>query len=1027
MLTGILPRIVIVAALTAAATLGLSGEEQQKPAAPVPQKKYASPLDMDPPPLAADASVKYDYDIVYVKVPRRHATGRATWAEVGQPRRQEPGGSLVLLRPDGSEDVLVPVKGDQTIVDPQVSLDGEWVYYALLYDGLKPQGSDIYKVHVRTKQIVRLTDQEFTPNRQDVPTPAWKIHNLGPSPLPGGKVVFVSDRNGYEATNPGYAENALALQLMVLDEATGEVETIGHLNLGSALHPVVLRDGRIMFSSLESQGQRSHHLWGIWAIRPDGTYWEPLVSAFEIGNGTSESMHFQTQTSDGSIVVENYYNLNNFGFGSLYKLPATIPEGQWKFGPGHTSAARNVPLRHGRTSDGRGHFFRFPFSPFGIESLTPFVVKSDVPAQHSVIGQKDSPRSGKFTHPSGAPDNHLLVVWSGGAVHGTDPIWPMDAGIYLMMDTQPIDEPGQMRLVKNDPAFHEQWPRAVVPYKRIYGVDEPATIPEAANDGTLTEHLPAGSPFGLVGSSSLYKRETFPRGCVKEGSVTSEYCGNDTAGDSGLNAAFNWSVQGADAGLYSNSDIHAIRIVHLEPTSELGRGRRYYNHFRERLRILGEIPVRKFAADGSQPIDPDGNPDTSFLAKIPADVAWTFQTIDKRGMVLNTAQTWHQVRPGERRADCGGCHAHSQKPTLFASTAAARPDYQPFDLTQKIPLVTSHEKDETGRKWDKDNQTGVRFVEGPVSPEWHKDIVPILSRSCVPCHTKDGRADAGLVFDDETVVKGSNTSGLTFSINLPKSYAQLAADPAGQFSGFKPWLPAGYGRRGMQTAASRYLRYMQARRSLLVWKIYGERLDGMDNEDLPYQKIPGDDTSWSYRGQPLPTPTSHQRRSAHVGYTGGIMPPPEAVASGLVQPLTDEDKRTIVRWIDIGAPIDRTDSHTDGWHVDDQRPTLTLTYPKAGPNPTLDRVLIGMHDLGSGLQTDSLKVVASKTIDGVDAGSNAAGKFKPVAPGVWEWRLARPVTQQPATTLRVSVADKRRNVTRLERTFTVGTSEMTRR
>ena len=49
-------------------------------------------------------------------------------------------------------------------------------------------------------------------------------------------------------------------------------------------------------------------------------------------------------------------------------------------------------------------------------------------------------------------------------------------------------------------------------------------------------------------------------------------------------------------------------------------------------------------------------------------------------MVLNMAQTWHQLRPGEIRHDCGGCHAHSQKPTDFALTAAAKPDYKVWDL-----------------------------------------------------------------------------------------------------------------------------------------------------------------------------------------------------------------------------------------------------------------------------------------------------------------------------------------------------------
>src|SRR5206468_9836697 len=135
---------------------------------------------------------------------------------------------------------------------------------------------------------------------------------------------------------------------------------------------------------------------------------------------------------------------------------------------------------------------------------------------------------------------------------------------------------------------------------------------------------------------------------------------------------------------YSNADIHAVRILVMDPTTDRRNGPKSGRLFRsaamERLRILGEIPVRHFKngepgalATGGQPLDPDGNPDTSFLAKIPADTAFTFQTLDKRGMVLNMAQTWHQLRPGEIRTNCGGCHAHSQEPTPFEKTLAARP------------------------------------------------------------------------------------------------------------------------------------------------------------------------------------------------------------------------------------------------------------------------------------------------------------------------------------------------------------------
>src|SRR5207248_6285720 len=138
----------------------------------------------------------------------------------------------------------------------------------------------------------------------------------------------------------------------------------------------------------------------------------------------------------------------------------------------------------------------------------------------------------------------------------------------------------------------------------------------------------------------------------------------------------------------------------------------------ERIRILGEFPVRTFSKDGKQPLDPDGNPDTSFLAKVPADVAWTFQTIDNNGMVVNMAQTWQQVRPGEVRTNCGGCHAHSQRPTPFEKTAAAGKDYALFDLTRQAPLLVAKKLDESRKKWDTGDTTGVRFEKGVKDVEY---------------------------------------------------------------------------------------------------------------------------------------------------------------------------------------------------------------------------------------------------------------------------------------------------------------------
>src|SRR5262249_22886785 len=295
----------------------------------------------------------------------------------------------------------------------------------------------------------------------------------------------------------------------------------------------------------------------------------------------------------------------------------------------------------------------------------------------------------------------------------------------------------------------------------------------------------------------------------------------------------------SDAGLYDNSQIHAVRILAMEPaTSPVAN--RFYNFAHERLRILGEIPVRKFhpspdrKGGDEQPTDPDGNPDTSFLAKVPADVAFTFQPLDKDGMVLTMAQTWHQLRPGEIRNNCGGCHSHSQKPTLFQDTAAAKADYKVWDLTSKAPLLTAKAHDQTGKKWDSQDTSGVRFVSDVKDVEYWRDVRPILDRSCVACHTKKEKERPGdlvLDADDELVPGNFNNHG--FRGQPPGTYFRLAMDDGVRSQSHQQPLfgkkPEHYWRFPL---ASRYVAKFQSRRSLLVWKIFGRRTDGLP-ENVP--------------------------------------------------------------------------------------------------------------------------------------------------------------------------------------------------
>lgn len=953
--------------------------------------------------IAVHAAQVVDYDIVYVRQPREGDNSHVIWPEVFHPARIEPGCDLMLLHPNGSEEVLVDA-GAGAVTDPFVSFDGKWVYYAFFHQvnplgsyDISKAGSDIFKINLETREIVRLTHQEFTPNMGSgtwlldsfIDNPVWiansLLHgmiNLAPCPLPGGKIAFVSSRNAF--TPPKLYYTAPTLQLFVMDDDGSNVQCIAPMNIGSAMHPVTLKDGRIIFSSYESQGVRDLRMWGLWAIWPDGRKWEPVVSAFLPG----QALHFTTQLSNERIVVENYYNLNNFGFGTLYSIPPRPPQGEAPF---QTWRRKENTWLVEVLASGLVWGQQMSFTPKDIVMLTPFSSGADEAAAVGAGGV----RVGKFTHPCAAPNNDLLVVWSPGPVNALNrpvSLPAPDAGIYLIPGGGVVTSPSQLVKIKNNSNYNEVWPRPVVTYEDVQGVTEPAELPWLPNDGTLHPELPAGTPYGLVGSSSLIKRDTFP-GYVL--AWDNEFDGLDAFNTTENLQSTNWVYQGADAGKYKDEDIYAVRLLAMEPVTDRYRGpnngRHYESHAGERLRILGEIPVRKFNPNGSPVKDPEGNPDTSFLAKVPADTPFTFQTLDKNGMVLNMAQTWHQVRPGEVRNDCGGCHAHSQIPLAFNLTAAGQPGYQVWDLSKNTPLLAKDISGETTVDYANDSVVNVEF---------YKDIRPILKKHCAPCHTKkDSTPPGNLVLDNKKV-----------EVLLPQDYKRLAWDPNANW-GYKPMVTVGGKPQWRQTNASRYIRMFQSRRSLLVWKIFGERLDGWKNKDHPTEKIPGDRNSLKNGVDP---------NDCDLDYTGTIMPPPN---SG-VPPLSEEQKMKIVRWIDLGCPIDLakgTENKGLGWYLDDLRPTLTVSSPRPGPNPgPLSVIRIGVADVNSGIKNNSLSVTCDAQIVAArNAGDELADYFTLVDDGIYEAVLPEPIPIGTETVLHVQVADKQGNITWQDVKFSV--------
>jgi hypothetical protein len=369
-----------------------------------------------------------------------------------------------------------------------------------------------------------------------------------------------------------------------------------------------------------------------------------------------------------------------------------------------------------------------------------------------------------------------------------------------------------------------------------------------------------------------------------------------------------------------------------------------------------------------------------------------------------------------------------------------------WDLTAGTPLLTAKEQDQSGRRWNQTDTVGLKTIPNTVlSVEYFRDVQPILARSCVGCHNSQGGQEPAGQLDlaaDNELVQVENEG------RFPGTYYRLALDERAKF-GPKPF---GYDSWGYPNA-SRYIRKFQARRSLLVWKLFGERLDGFSNDDHPSPTQSGAEIVLTKAGKPVDS--ERYRAAWDLDFTGERMPPPQAVKEGKAAALTDDDRRTILRWIDLGCPIDLSPQiqaekasaqsngkqvatlHVDrdqegdalvaagkspsyGYLLDDQRPVLAVTEPRAGENEMLERLLIGLHDYDTGIVMSSFAVTANFAIDDLPAGENLAKRFKEVNRGVHEYRLKQPIRSLPEGKLTVVIQDRQGNQTRIERTLWIG-------
>ena len=852
------------------------------------------------------------------------------------------GTQLILLHPDGSEELLYDPGPNGACVDPIVTHDGQAILFTRFIDpenfntqrNLSWSPAHIMQIDLQTRVVTQLThgtEVAWQDSSHQV-DPRYGSFDVAPTELADGRILFLSSRDG----TMDQSSRLPAMRFYRMDADGSNVEPVENFTLGSCQHPFILKDGRIVWTHFHPVGRRTQGVgnYPLFVANPDGSD----IKVFAGAHYPQTAWHFGCQLSGGDVVVSVYYHQNNFGHGTLVRIPVDPqdPSGN-EFGPVSNSSS---------TWNNYGVNDHYP--RLGQSLATPWTLYGNL--NYGTLGYDraspdmgDGTRSGKCTMPAPAPNDDMLLVWSDGnvnALYRPTPELPHMKICFIPGGT--ATQRQQMIILKEDPAWQYMYPKALLSYEAIYGVEKPALIPDTPNDGSAHPMLPAGAAFATTGTSSVYNRESHWPGAYQDPfdvNIVNNYA---------LGTAF-FNV-GQDRYAFPDSEIWAAQVVadmsHIDRRyASLSARMQSHNHGSQIWGILGEVPVRKFDAQGQPILDPQGNPDTSYEVRIPADVPFHNRIIDRNGLTLTSEETWHGARPGERKVNCGGCHAHSHHttPLEFSQTAAALTSYQVQDFALSTPLIS---QDPSGQPSVVTRPEKIRIVE------YHRDVKPIFEAKCVSCHG-DFNPAGGL---------------------------DLQGDDAWDLLAFTDTSLFGHHQ------ATRWVRKQAAVQSLLVWKVFGARLDGRGNGDRP------DD----------------------VDFNGTIMPPPSAP----VPQLTFEEKRTIAQWIDLGCLVDLSPGQPLlGDPFDDQmKPTLVVSGPRKGFSPLpLPPLTISAYDLHSGIDPASLEVLLTPA--GGTAGSNLAAGLTLGDGGVLSLALP-PLAEGASHTIDIAVADQAGNISRRKLSLT---------
>jgi hypothetical protein len=598
------------------------------------------------------------------------------------------------------------------------------------------------------------------------------VHGVEMRTSTGLKLVYVSGEkrlmNSNEQRDRANYNTNLHIADIEADGSLGAHRQFQYYTTTAALSPTPLPNG-VAFSYQATTGDGRN--WQIQSLDSAGR-WAPLIGygtnpdLFHLGGYCVDTQGDSHGNPPGDyFVATRYYNANNNGFGSLWKLnlaDAGINTyndfSQWGVKPRQKRARRlslNVP-----------------------DGDDPSTVN---PANGQFYGKMTAPRCGRpdellFAHTPTSANGRLCASDGKHIYHAYIGFRSGFEDFDPTATWTPAGNDG-IRVLVDDGAdlYTLAWPVPLLSWLERTGDPKQGFSGKVIDPQTT---VVAGQPFAQLGTSSIYNTDRRAYDCwLGPGGGGQPYNPFTVNGNQKEQILANYDgvtkvlqtggapdfckplglgdVLGIQVNVTSNKINHDYDNLGYQTD---GSG----SH--ETVRQLGVYDVR-------------GQGDGSFQAVIPSHVPFELHLLDAEyGMRLVDVRAWHSLQPRETRTNCGGCHQHVEGLGVrFANTVA---DGQPpLDMVTQTQTVTYD------ASCNPVVVTGGSATE-PI-PEWKQDVWPGLNAYCGSCHTNGGPGTGAFAYTGElnaynTLKNGSWADTLAGALGSPAFWAARGARTDGR-------------------------------------------------------------------------------------------------------------------------------------------------------------------------------------------------------------------------------------------------------